>query len=129
LSVCPLSYLAGALENPAGIFLAFSRAIPTSRAALINRRKLAEHSASGALLFSVSQYRCPGALAEGVKTLVSRPPIVLHHPCVTMLLLVQPDLLQKAFSNERLLVGGLLARCLAADSKMEVQYEDEKNSA
>ena len=43
-----------------------------------------------------------------------------------MLLLVQPDLLQKAFSNERLLVGGFLARCLAADSKMELQYEDEK---
>lgn len=43
-----------------------------------------------------------------------------------MLLLVQPDLFQKAFSNERLLVGGLLARCLAAYSKMEVQYEDEK---
>ena len=57
---------------------------------------------------------------------VSRPPIVLRHPCVTMLLLVQPDLLQKAFSNERLLVGGFLARCLAADSKMELQYEDEK---
>jgi hypothetical protein len=38
---------------------------------------------------------------------------------------VQPDLLQKAFSNERLLVGGFLARCLAADSKMEAQYEDE----
>ena len=57
---------------------------------------------------------------------VSRPPIVLHRPCVTMLLLVQPDLLQKAFSNERLLVGGFLARCLAADSKMELQYEDEK---
>ena len=57
---------------------------------------------------------------------VSRPPIVLLHPCVTMLLLVQPDLLQKAFGNERLLVGGFLARCLAADSKMELQYEDEK---
>ena len=57
---------------------------------------------------------------------VSRPPIVLYHPCVTMLLLVQPDLLQKAFGNERLLVGGFLARCLAADSKMELQYEDEK---
>src|SRR5258707_12552141 len=57
---------------------------------------------------------------------VSRPPIVLHHPCVAMLLLVQPDLLHKACSNERLLVGGLLARCLMADSKMELQYEDEK---
>jgi hypothetical protein len=56
---------------------------------------------------------------------VSRGPIILNHPCVTLLLLVQPDLLQKAFSNERLLVGGFLARCLAADSKMELQYEDD----
>ena len=30
-----------------------------------------------------------------------------------------------AFSNERLLVGGFLARCLSADSKMKIQYEDE----
>ena len=37
---------------------------------------------------------------------VGRAPIVLSHPCVSLLLLVQPDLLQKAFSNERLLVGG-----------------------
>src|SRR5258708_20843483 len=43
-----------------------------------------------------------------------------------MLLLVEPGLLEKATSNERLLVGGLLARCLMADSKMELQYEDEK---
>jgi replicative DNA helicase len=50
---------------------------------------------------------------------VGRAPIVLNHPCITLLLLVQPDLLQKAFSNQRLLVGGFLARCLAADSKME----------
>lgn len=57
---------------------------------------------------------------------VGRSSIVLHHPLVTMLLLAQPDLVQKAFSNERLLVGGLLARCLAADSRMKLQYEDEK---
>jgi hypothetical protein len=30
-----------------------------------------------------------------------------------------------AFSNERLLVGGFLARCLCADSRMQIQYEDE----
>jgi Protein of unknown function (DUF3987) len=33
---------------------------------------------------------------------VSRPPIVLHLPCISLLLLVQPDLLWMAFSNERL---------------------------
>jgi hypothetical protein len=60
---------------------------------------------------------------------ICREPIVLHHPCVTLLLLVQPDLLYKAFDNERLLVGGFLARCLAADSRMEVQYEDETTLA
>jgi Protein of unknown function (DUF3987) len=57
---------------------------------------------------------------------MGRPPIVLSLPCVALLLLVQPDLLRKAFSNKRLLVGGFLARCLAADSKMEVQYENEE---
>lgn len=57
---------------------------------------------------------------------VSRTPIVLSQPCVSLLLLVQPDLLYKAFSNQRLLVGGFLARCLATDSKLEVQYENEE---
>jgi Protein of unknown function (DUF3987) len=56
---------------------------------------------------------------------LSRPPILLRRPCVALLLLVQPDLLRMAFSNERLLVGGFLARCLSADSKMKIQYEDE----
>jgi hypothetical protein len=58
---------------------------------------------------------------------VGRAPIVLKHPCVAMLLLTQADLLYKAFNNERLLVGGFLARCLAADSELEVQYESEKS--
>jgi hypothetical protein len=56
---------------------------------------------------------------------LSRPPIILRQPCVALLLLVQPDLLRMAFSNERLLVGGFLARCLCADSRMQIQYEDE----
>jgi replicative DNA helicase len=56
---------------------------------------------------------------------VGRAPIVLSQPCISLLLLVQPDLLRKAFGNERLLVGGFLARCLAADAGMEIQYEDE----
>ncbi len=56
---------------------------------------------------------------------VGRPPLVLSRPCVALLLLVQPDLLRKAYSNERLLIGGFLARCLTADCKMQVQYEGE----
>jgi hypothetical protein len=60
---------------------------------------------------------------------VGRPPIILKQPCVAMLLLVQPDILERAFSNERLLVGGLLARCLSADTKMMVHYESEENLA
>jgi hypothetical protein len=58
---------------------------------------------------------------------LSRPPILLRRPCVALLLLVQPDLLRMAFSNERLLVGGFLARCLSADSRIQIQYEDESS--
>jgi hypothetical protein len=56
---------------------------------------------------------------------IGREPLILRLPCVSLLLLVQPDLLRMAFSNERLLIGGFLARCLAADSRMEILYEDE----
>jgi replicative DNA helicase len=56
---------------------------------------------------------------------VGRPPIFLRCPCITLLLLVQPDLLERAFSNERLMVGGFLARCLTVDSQMQVQYQTE----
>lgn len=56
---------------------------------------------------------------------IGRAPIILRQPCVTLLLLVQPDLLRMAFSHERLLVGGFLARCLAADSRIKILYEDE----
>ena len=59
---------------------------------------------------------------------LSRPPIVLRKPCVSLLLLVQPDLLRMAFGNERLLVGGLLARCLCADARMQILYEDESTA-
>jgi len=55
----------------------------------------------------------------------TRPPILLKAPCVTLLLMVQPDLLNKAFADERLRVGGFLARCFFFDSRMRVQYEDE----
>jgi hypothetical protein len=56
---------------------------------------------------------------------ISRPPVLLEQPCVSLLLLVQPDLIRKAFGNERLMVGGFLARCLSADSRMKVQMEEE----
>jgi hypothetical protein len=57
---------------------------------------------------------------------VGRPPIILNQPCVSLLLLVQPDILRKALSNERLLIGGFLARCPCVDAKLIAQYEDEK---
>ena len=57
---------------------------------------------------------------------VSRPSILLNSPCITLEMAVQPDLIYRAYSNERLLVGGFLARCLAVDTQMEVQFEDEE---
>lgn len=57
---------------------------------------------------------------------VGRGSILLHKPCVSMLVLTQPDLLYRLFCNERLLAGGFLARCLAVDSKMEIQDETEE---
>jgi hypothetical protein len=56
---------------------------------------------------------------------IGREPLILRQPCVSLLLLVQPDLLRMAFSNERLIIGGFLARCLAADSRMEILKEDQ----
>jgi Protein of unknown function (DUF3987) len=58
---------------------------------------------------------------------IRRGAILLHLPCLAMLLLTQPDLLYRLFNNERLLMGGFLARCLAADSKMEIQDETEES--
>jgi hypothetical protein len=58
---------------------------------------------------------------------VGRGSVLLYQPCVAMLVLTQPDLLYKLFSNERLLVGGFLARTLAADSKMQIQDETEES--
>ena len=58
---------------------------------------------------------------------VGREAILLRKPCVAMLVLTQPDLLYRLFNNERLLMGGFLARCLAADSRMEIQDETEES--
>ena len=43
---------------------------------------------------------------------------MLELPCIALLLLVQPDILRRVFKNERLTIGGFLARCLCADSKL-----------
>jgi hypothetical protein len=56
---------------------------------------------------------------------ITRFPVILSKPCISLFLAVQPDLLYRAFANERLLTGGFLARCLAADSRLQIEYEDE----
>jgi Protein of unknown function (DUF3987) len=60
---------------------------------------------------------------------VGRESVLLYQPCVAMLVLTQPDLLHKLFGTERLLVGGFLARTLAADSKMQIQDETDESEA
>jgi Protein of unknown function (DUF3987) len=49
----------------------------------------------------------------------SHSPIVLYQPTISLLWLAQPDLLTRIFQNIRLLSGGLLARCLSFNSKIE----------
>ena len=48
----------------------------------------------------------------------SHSPIILYQPTMSLLWLAQPDLLIKVFQNVRLLVGGLLARCLSFDTRI-----------
>jgi Protein of unknown function (DUF3987) len=54
---------------------------------------------------------------------ISREPVILIHPRCSLLLLTQPDLLHRAFRNERFVVGGLLARVFAMDCKLKMQPE------
>lgn len=49
----------------------------------------------------------------------SHCPIILYHPTMSLLWLAQPDLIARVFQNIRLLIGGLLARCLSFNSKIE----------
>jgi Protein of unknown function (DUF3987)/DnaB-like helicase N terminal domain len=56
---------------------------------------------------------------------IGRDSILLKRPCLTMLVLTQPDLLHRLVSNERILLGGFMARCLFADSQMEIQDRTE----
>jgi hypothetical protein len=66
--------------------------------------------------------KCFSVNSHGVDR-VSRKRITLKAPCVALLLIVQPDILRMAFSNQRLLIGGFLARCLSADAHLQMQEE------
>jgi hypothetical protein len=50
---------------------------------------------------------------------ISRDPIILDSPCMTLLWFVQPDLLERLMRNPRLAAGGFLARCLICNTKAE----------
>jgi hypothetical protein len=54
---------------------------------------------------------------------ISRNAVGLKRPRCSMLLLLQPDLLHRAFRNERLVVGGFLARTFSIDCRLKMQYE------
>jgi hypothetical protein len=43
--------------------------------------------------------------------------VFLESPCMTVLFVLTPDILKKLLSNERMLRGGLLARCLMVNSR------------
>jgi hypothetical protein len=49
----------------------------------------------------------------------SHSPIILYEPTMCVLWLAQPDLVKRVFQNTRLLIGGLLARCLSFDSQID----------
>jgi hypothetical protein len=71
--------------------------------------------------------KCFSVNSHGVDRL-SRKRITLNQPCVALLLIVQPDILRMAFANTRLLVGGLLARCMSADAHLTMQEETEDSA-
>jgi hypothetical protein len=71
--------------------------------------------------------KCYSVNSHGVDRL-SRGRITLKEPCVTMGLIVQPDILRMAFSNTRLLIGGFLARCFSADTHLQPQEETEDSA-
>lgn len=56
---------------------------------------------------------------------VSRPPVHLRHPCLSILWLIQPDKARKIFESEALTESGMLARFLVCDSKAEAQDEPD----
>ena len=60
---------------------------------------------------------------------IGRGRINLKNPCITLLLIVQPDILEMAYSNTRLMIGGFLARCFSADTHLRMQEETEESAA
>jgi hypothetical protein len=50
---------------------------------------------------------------------ISRDPLVLKSPCMTLLWFIQPDLHERLIGNYRLLAAGFLARCFNCDTKAE----------
>jgi hypothetical protein len=59
---------------------------------------------------------------------IGRGQILLKEPCIALLLIVQPDLLQMAFEHTRLMLGGFLARCFSADTKLQMREENDENA-
>jgi Protein of unknown function (DUF3987) len=55
---------------------------------------------------------------------ISRPPINLEHPCLTLLWFLQPDLFTRMLANDRLREGGFLVRILPCDTQMEPRESD-----
>jgi hypothetical protein len=56
---------------------------------------------------------------------VTRPPITLHKPCLTVLWLTQPDKAVRLLENTALSDGGLLPRFLMADTRAEPTQSDD----
>ena len=60
---------------------------------------------------------------------ISRAPVVLIRPCLTVLLLVQPDKLELLLGSQSLSDGGLLPRFLACHTRCEPQEIGEETPA
>jgi hypothetical protein len=60
---------------------------------------------------------------------MGRPEITMSEPCLSLMALSTPDLMEKLFKNERFLTGGLLARCLVFESQSAPIEDDGKELA
>ena len=60
---------------------------------------------------------------------VGRAPVALREPCLSMLLLITPDVVEKLFDSDRLKAGGFLGRCLIVSSKSKPQLIAETQPA
>jgi hypothetical protein len=57
---------------------------------------------------------------------ISRPPVLLQCPCLTVLLCCTPDEVRNLFSHERFMLGGLMPRFLVCESRSRPK---ERNGA